>query len=312
MRDIFTEPSFIASLQARRVNPLSVLRDLPGQRSQENGFATRSRFPQSDLVRRAHEMMKLMNTGFGAITRWSLVLAILVLAASPSAEAAYRYTNLPPTISGTPPLEVVVGQMYDFTPKASDPEGRTLVFSIYGLPQWAKFDRYTGRLSGVPGAANAGTTGKIVIAVSDKKTMAYLPEFRITVRSATTTTTPTSATTNTAPQISGTPSGTGTVGVAYSFQPSASDGNGDVLTFRIGNQPAWATFNTATGLLSGTPTVAGSYSAISISVSDGTTSTALPAFSIVVADPVKQNTAPTITGTLSNAFKVPNPFTNDD
>lgn len=235
-----------------------------------------------------------MNSKYRAIHRWSLFVAMLVLVVSPHAQAAYRYTNLPPTISGTSPLDVVVGQTYSFTPTASDPEGRTLVFSIYGLPQWAKFDRYTGRLTGVPGSANVGTSGKIVIAVSDKKTMAYLPEFRITVRTATTSAT---TTTNAAPQISGSPSGTGTVGVAYSFQPTASDANGDALTFRIANQPAWATFNTATGLLSGTPTVAGTYSSISISVSDGTTSTALAAFSIVVAAPVTQNTAPTISGT---------------
>lgn len=235
-----------------------------------------------------------MKSRFAAICRWSLLVAMLVLAVSPHAQAAYRYTNQPPTISGDPPLDAIVGQAYSFTPTASDPEGRTLVFSIYGLPRWAKFDRYTGRLSGVPGASNVGTSGKIVIAVSDKKTMAYLPAFRITVHSATTAAT---TTTNSAPQISGSPAGTGTVGVAYSFQPTASDANGDTLTFRIANQPVWATFNTATGLLSGTPTAAGTYSAITISVSDGTASTALAAFSVVVAAPVTQNTPPTISGT---------------
>ncbi len=237
--------------------------------------------------------MTSMTRTYFAFRRWSLVLITLALAFSPYAEAAYRYSNLPPIISGSPPLEVVVGQTYEFTPNASDPEGRALVFSIFGLPQWAKFDRYTGRLSGVPGVANIGTSGKIVIAVSDKRKMTYLPEFRIAVRSASTVPTPTNA----APQIAGTPSGVATAGVAYAFQPTATDANGDALTFSIVNQPAWASFSKSTGLLSGTPTTTGTSTGISISVSDGTAVSALPAFGIVVSAQALQNAAPTISGT---------------
>jgi len=49
--------------------------------------------------------------------------------------------------------------------------------------------------------------------------------------------------------------------------------------------PAWATFSIATGQVSGTPAVTdvGTYSGIVISVSDGVSSAALPAFSITVA-----------------------------
>ena len=48
--------------------------------------------------------------------------------------------------------------------------------------------------------------------------------------------------------------------------------------------PAWATFSIATGQLSGIPaaTDVGTYSGIVISVSDGSSSAALPAFSIAV------------------------------
>ena len=41
----------------------------------------------------------------------------------------------------------------------------------------------------------------------------------------------------------------------YSFTPTASDPNGDALTFSITNTPPWATFNTSSGRLSGTPTL---------------------------------------------------------
>jgi len=50
--------------------------------------------------------------------------------------------------------------------------------------------------------------------------------------------------------------------------------------------PSWASFDIVTGRLSGTPTSAqvGTYSNIVISVSDGSLSATLPAFSITVAD----------------------------
>jgi hypothetical protein len=89
---------------------------------------------------------------------------------------------------------------------------------------------------------------------------------------------------NSAPRITGTPSTSVLQGTAYSFAPSATDADGSTLTFSIANAPAWATFNSSTGQLSGTPTAAqiGSYNNITISVSDGTSKVSLPAFGIQV------------------------------
>ncbi len=90
--------------------------------------------------------------------------------------------------------------------------------------------------------------------------------------------------TNTAPTISGTPAGAVTAGSSYSFTPSASDAEGDTLTFAISGLPVWASFNTANGQLSGMPTDGdvGSYSNIVITVSDGEESAGLAPFSIAV------------------------------
>jgi hypothetical protein len=84
--------------------------------------------------------------------------------------------------------------------------------------------------------------------------------------------------------ISGTPIASVVVGSAYNFTPAASDPNGNALSFSIQNKPSWASFNSQTGQISGTPTSAdvGSYSNVSISVSDGVLSATLPSFSISV------------------------------
>ena len=106
--------------------------------------------------------------------------------------------------------------------------------------------------------------------------------------------------TNTPPTISGTPPSTAPVGVQYAFTPTAADSNSDTLTFSIANRPSWATFNTATGRLAGTPTSAqaGTYAGIVISVSDGQASANLPSFSIVVGSSGSStNRAPVISGT---------------
>lgn len=91
---------------------------------------------------------------------------------------------------------------------------------------------------------------------------------------------------NAPPTIQGQPGGSVQAGQAYTFQPSASDPNGDTLTFSVTNKPDWAAFNASTGRLSGTPTAGdvATYSDIRISVSDGQASAALSAFAISVVD----------------------------
>lgn len=91
---------------------------------------------------------------------------------------------------------------------------------------------------------------------------------------------------NAAPRIQGQPTASATASETYSFQPSASDPNGDQLSFAATNVPAWASFDSTTGRLSGTPSAAdvGTYDGIVITVSDGTTSTSLDAFAITVSE----------------------------
>jgi len=198
-----------------------------------------------------------------------LQFTITVQAAPPTPPA-----NRAPTITGTPATTVTAGSAYTFSPVGSDPDGNTLTYSIQNRPTWATFSTTTGRLSGTPTSANVGTSARITITVSDGTATASLPSFTIQVV----------APANRAPTISGTPLLSINVLSPYSFQPSASDADGNTLTFSIQNRPAWATFNTSTGRLSGTPalTDVATFSNIIISVSDGTASVSLPAFSLAV------------------------------
>jgi hypothetical protein len=224
-----------------------------------------------------------------------VVAALFVMLAFCQPALAWTW-NQPPTISGTPSTTGKVGVAYSFQPSATDPEGRTLTFAVSNRPGWASFSRSTGRLSGTPTVT--GTFSNIRISVSDGRKSKSLPAFTITVA-------PAGSTANKPPTISGTPAASVAVGQAYGFMPTASDPEGKPLAFTIANKPAWGTFSTATGRLSGTPTSAGTHTNIAIAVSDGTATASLAAFSITVGS---TNRAPVITGTPVTSAKAGQPY----
>jgi hypothetical protein len=87
----------------------------------------------------------------------------------------------PPTISGSPRGAVKVGDTYSFTPTVVEPDGDPLTFYAGNKPRWATFNAKTGKLSGNPGAGDAGNYSNIQVAVSDGSTAVYLPSFSVNV-----------------------------------------------------------------------------------------------------------------------------------
>jgi hypothetical protein len=229
------------------------------------------------------------------VSRCALALTVAVLA-SCGGDQTGSYTSVDAQvtlqISGQPSTTVVAGAQYSFTPTTTDPGGATLTFSISGQPSWASFSTTTGQLSGTPQAANVGSYPNIVISVSDGTNSASLASFAIAV-------TATAGGGSGPPTISGTPGTSIAAGSMYSFTPTTTDPSGAPLTFSISGQPSWASFSNTTGQLSGTPQAAnaGIYGGIIISVSDGTNSASLPAFSITVTSSSAGSGPPTIGGT---------------
>jgi hypothetical protein len=184
--------------------------------------------------------------------------------------------NAAPSIIGKPATTITAAHYFAFQPSAANPGGKTLTFSIANKPAWAQFDSRTGRLYGTPlPQSNVGTFANIVISASDGSARASLAPFAVTVLPLP----------NIPPRLAGSAPAGVVVGHPYTFQPSATDPNGLKIVFTIANAPAWASFNTAIGLLSGTPMAAnvGTYSNIVITAYDGYAKTVLPAFKILVS-----------------------------
>src|SRR5688572_13922307 len=221
---------------------------------------------------------------------WVIVALGVSLAACGGDEeeaAAVDGSNRAPTISGTPATTVSQGSSYSFTPTAADADGDGLIFGVDAKPSWAAFNTSTGALSGTPAASDVGMHRGIVIFVSDGKAQTLLPAFDVQVTSA--------SSTNRPPTISGTAATSVVVGTPYSFTPTASDPDGHALTFSIRNRPAWAVFEPMTGRLHGTPSSAGTFTDVAISVSDGQVAVPLPSFTILVMPP-PVNRPPVISG----------------
>lgn len=216
--------------------------------------------------------------------------------------ASTSVSNGAPWISGAPAGTARENELYGFVPEAGDPDGDTLTFSISGQPSWATFTASSGLLSGIPPAGSAGTSSNIVISVSDGRSTRSLPAFGIVVEKAA----------NSAPVIYGVPATSVQAGNRYEFRPNASDPDGSIPTLSIQNMPAWASFDTKTGLLAGTPSNldAKVYSNIVISASDGVATSSMSPFSITVVatnSPPSINGAPATSATVGEAYSfVPN------
>jgi len=182
-------------------------------------------------------------------------------------------TNNAPVITSTPVTTVDEDDAYSYIFTASDVDaGDELTLSVPTLPCWLSFAPETGVLSGTLTNDEVGDHA-VVLRVNDG-TVDVDQNFTITVTN-----------TNDAPTITGTPATSVDEDTAYSFTPTADDIDaGDTLTFSIENKPVWASFDTGTGSLTGTPNNddVGNYPGIVITVTDGKLTASLPSFDLTV------------------------------
>jgi Putative Ig domain len=196
--------------------------------------------------------------------------------------------NAAPSIWGDPESLTLVGGWYSFRPEASDNDGDALEFSVENKPDWAEFDSLSGTLQGIPGAEDAGIAGNIVISVTDRNSVVSLPSFAIVVKQVQGADDGSGddrpPASSSPPVIYGEPNTSAVVDSVYSFQAEAEDEDGDDLSFSIVNKPSWASFDTTTGALEGRPAAkdVGTTDPIEVSVSDGSSISALDGFTITV------------------------------
>jgi YVTN family beta-propeller protein len=162
--------------------------------------------------------------------------------------------NAPPSIVNPGAQSGRVGTAVDLAISASDPNGDALTYTASGLPAGLSINAGTGHITGTPTTATSYT---VTVRVSDGSLQANA-RFSWTILPP-----------DSPPNLVNPGNQSSVQGTPVSLGLSASDPNGDTLTFSASGLPTGLGIQPSTGLITGTPTVTGVYN-VTATVSDGT------------------------------------------
>ena len=148
-------------------------------------------------------------------------------------------TNLPPTITSSPPIDAQAGVGYFYRIKAFDPEGDPLRFTLVAGPPGMTIDSATGEVRWTPTATDVGTAA-VRVSVQDSAGNMVEQAWTITVKPARV---------NRPPVITSTPPTTLTAPATYRYQVTATDPDGDRITYSLVEGPNGMTIDPTTGEL---------------------------------------------------------------
>jgi serine protease len=148
--------------------------------------------------------------------------------------------------------------------------GQTLTYSATGLPAGLSINSSSGLISGTPTTAG---TSSVTVTAKDTTNASGTASFTWTVNPAGGNTV-----TVTSPGNQ-----TGTVGTAVSLQVHATDSaSGQTLTYSATGLPAGLSINSSSGLISGTPTTAGT-SSVTVTATDTTNASGSASFTWTIS-----------------------------
>ncbi|MBW4497184.1 MAG: VCBS repeat-containing protein, partial [Oscillatoria princeps RMCB-10] len=187
----------------------------------------------------------------------------------------------------------------DVSASFSDADGQTLSYSATGLPNGLTIDPATGIISGSP---TAGGTFTATVTADDGNGGTVTDDFVLTVAGAPDAPVVTTAIADQNNLTEDTPF---TLDVSSSF----SDPNGDTLTYAAAGLPDGLTIDPATGIISGSPTAGGTFTA-TVTADDGNGGTVTDDFVLTVAG---ANNAPAVTSPIADQASLTQdtPFTLD-
>jgi subtilase family serine protease len=204
-------------------------------------------------------------TGWDGPTGWGTPDGLTAFQSTSTTSNTVTVTN-PGSQTGT------VGTAASLQISASDSaSGQTLTYSATGLPAGLSINASTGLISGTPTTAGSNS---VTVTAKDTTGATGSASFTWTISSSTGGNTVT---------VTNPGSQSGTVGTAASLQISASDSaSGQTLTYSATGLPTGLSINASTGLISGTPTTAGTYS-VTITVKDTTGATGSASFTWTIS-----------------------------
>ncbi len=157
-----------------------------------------------------------------------------------------RAVNAPPAILSTPPVQANPGELYVYALRASDPDRDPLSYRLSVKPDGMTIDPATGLVRWTPTAAQNGTHTVRVVVEDDQggiDSQSYL--LNVGQQAI-----------NRPPLITSQPGYRAGTGRLYQYAVKASDPEGRPVTFSLQTNPNGMEIDTATGLITWTPTPA--------------------------------------------------------
>ncbi len=210
--------------------------------------------------------------------------------------------NLPPTANAVTNKAFTEGTAGTFTLTGSDPDGDDLYWECDSLPAGATLNSDNGKFDWTPGYSAAANSPYILkFTVLDGKGGSAPVDVTINVTDK-----------NQNPVFAALPVQNFAEGSLSSFIVSATDADGDTLTYSCTNKPVGATFDTSTGTFTWTPSYTSSKATpyeYNFTVSDGWKGTASLTVKVLVSE-VNQSpvftafTVPAFTEGVAGTFKL--------
>ncbi len=185
-----------------------------------------------------------------------------MLSASATVHVSVIDVNRPPLLDNVGNQTVNEGQILQFTVTAIDPDGDDVALSASNLPIGSTFDSNSGTFTWVTTYSDAGNYSDIEFTATDDGVPMELDVELITI---------TIGNVNRAPILSNPGPQTVIETENISFTIFATDPDGGTITLSASNTPAGASFNSATGEFSWTPTLSqeGVYTVTFVATDDG-------------------------------------------
>ena len=220
----------------------------------------------------------MVNSSTGVLTwipqrwgRYPVALSVGDGCATDCQSFTLNVPNRPPRITSEPPGPTYAGSAFRYNLAAEDDDGDALSYRLLTELDGVAISPGDGLITGIP-----SEVGEFLFAieVSDGRATAF-QNFTLRVLQP-----------NRAPYIASQPVLSAVEGNRYVYQSRAYDSDRDALEFSLEGAPDWLTVNPASGLISGTPPLAGNFT-MALKVSDGRGGEGKQEYTLAVADSVK-------------------------
>jgi RHS repeat-associated protein len=183
------------------------------------------------------------------------------------------HLNRSPAFTSDPDVEAIIGKPYIYEARAADPDNDSLTFSLVTGPAGMTVDPASGKVSWNPQQGDLGNQA-VLLKVDDGHGGTAIQSYTVSA---------VAAPPNRPPVFTSSPVVDANVATTYLYQATATDADGDALTFSVEAGPVNLSIDSASGRVTWTPSAAQlGTNAVTLKVDDGHGGTVIQTYDVNV------------------------------